>query len=117
MLRSWLRRRARRLGLLGRHRSERSMGKIGDGPRLRDMRLGLGPGSNQRGSLICLRAVGIGLGQGCLGAFGSRSGDRLYTSRGIVCEWLRSNCVFTESRPCDRNGRTGLDLTRIASAL
>jgi hypothetical protein len=58
------RRRARRLGLLGRLRSKRSMGKTGDGPRLRDIRLGLGPRSNQRGSLIYLRAAGIRPGNG-----------------------------------------------------
>jgi hypothetical protein len=61
---SCARRRARRLGLLGRRRSKRSMGKTGDGPRLRDIRLGLGPRSNQHGSLICLRAAGIRPGKG-----------------------------------------------------
>jgi hypothetical protein len=39
-------------------------GRQGDGPRLRDIRSGLGPRSNQRGSLICLRAAGIRPGKG-----------------------------------------------------
>jgi hypothetical protein len=35
--------------------------------------------------------------------------------RGIVCERLRSNRVFTESGPRDRNERTGLDRGHIKS--